>query len=361
MDYFSIIIWTTFRLLYTLGRRVGSAEATILQQAGQITAQVTKVNDLTGRVDKAELALHPDKIWLGLTAKVDGAIESKVKTGISITPGIINVFGKQISLAGAVTFSSMASDAQGKINDAQNAANAAGAAAGAAKNTADKAITDAANSLVTSRNNIAAQLGYGSYDAMSAAAIAGKTIINGGKIRTELIDATAIVTTVLAATNVTATNLTVTGNSKIGGMVIKDGKLTGGSIVLTEGAKIGDLYIVGGAFSSLNTNIIPPGTSWFSMSKDSLSYSSYSHYDYSMHSCRITGGGVNIDNGSIVVKNANGTALDIQGSIITRPGSGEERTGKNLDFMISGVWVGSNKYDIILQVTNGLITSYRLQ
>ena len=386
-----------------LGRRVGSAESAIVQQATQISAQVTKVNDLTGRVASAELALNPDNIWLGIKSNVDASIslyktqvdarlldpnkyylvtismattvpytitvertlsgnygvppysahasgftvickwqsngsgwggsnikriiqtleyrfvgscpvgsigqilessqeyvyvrggsiynirvegtssttvvlhtsdhfpypaypdirrpspidsvvtpivdldqkvtEEQVKTGISIAPGIINVFGKQISLAGAVTFSSMASDAQGKINDAQNAANAAGAAAGAAKNTADKAITDAANSLVTSRNNIAAQLGYGSYDAMSAAAIAGKTIINGGMIRTELLDARAIVTGVLAATDVTATNLTVTGNSKIGGMSIVNNKLTGNSIEITNDAIIGGFKV----------------------------------------------------------------------------------------------------------------------
>ncbi|WP_042373655.1 hypothetical protein [Bacteroides neonati] len=80
----------------TLGQRVGSAESAITQQATQITAQVTAVNDLTGRVASAELALNPDNIWLGLTAKVDGAIESKVKTGISIAGNEVSIFGTTI-------------------------------------------------------------------------------------------------------------------------------------------------------------------------------------------------------------------------------------------------------------------------
>ncbi len=210
-----------------LGQRVVSAESAIVQQADQISLKASKsdLNTLSGRVTstEAELRVHATEIGMKVTA-------GDVSAGMTITANKITLFGKEFGLTGKITFSSMASDAQGKINDAQNAANAAGAAAGTAQNTANKAITDAANSLVTSRNNIAAQLGYGNYDAMSAAAIAGKTIINGGKIRTELIDATAIVTgslvaSVIFATNITTGRLTVTDNAKIGEFLVQNNSL----------------------------------------------------------------------------------------------------------------------------------------
>lgn len=337
-----------------LGQRVGSAESAILQQADQISLKASKsdLNTLSGRVSstEAELRVHATEIGLKVTA-------GDVSAGMTITPNKITMFGKVFDLTGKITFSSMASDAQGKITAAQSSA--------------DKAITDAANSLVTSRNNIAAQLGYGNYDAMSAAAIAGKTIINGGKIRTELIDATAIVTgslvaSVISATNITTGRLTVTDGAKIGGMVIENNVLKGGSISLSDGAKIGDLYIVGGAFSSLDTNIVPPGTSWFSMSKDFLAYNYYNRYDYSMSSCRVSGDGIAIDkglvtinNGGLTIKRPTGIALDIQGSIITRDSSGNMNTGKTFNIALFDAWVGGQGKQVELTITNGIITGWR--
>lgn len=60
------------------------------------------------------------------------------------------------------------------------------------------------------QNDFATKLGYSSYDQMASYATQGKTIINGGLIRTNLIDATAIVVNALAAGRITTGNLTVT-------------------------------------------------------------------------------------------------------------------------------------------------------
>ncbi len=212
-----------------LGQRVGSAESAILQQADQIRLKASKsdLNTLSGRVTstEAELRVHATEIGLKVTA-------GDVSAGMTITANKITLFGKEFDLTGKITFSSMASDAQGKINDAQNAANAAGAAAGTAQNTANKAITDAANAQLsaTSANaaitNLTNSLGGLAYSDLVGLAKLDTTIIEGGYIKTNLINATAIVTSVLAATNVTATNLTVTGNSKVGGWTASNNSLT---------------------------------------------------------------------------------------------------------------------------------------
>lgn len=65
-------------------------------------------------------------------------------------------------------------------------------------------------------------MGYSSYADMVNKAASGQTIINGGYIRTSLIDANAVVTnnllaTKIAATAITTGKLTVTTGAKIGG------------------------------------------------------------------------------------------------------------------------------------------------
>lgn len=72
------------------------------------------------------------------------------------------------------------------------------------------------------QNDFATKLGYSSYDQMASYATQGKTIINGGLIRTNLIDATAIVTNALAAGRITTGNITVTNGAYLGGWEIKN-------------------------------------------------------------------------------------------------------------------------------------------
>lgn len=82
---------------------------------------------------------------------------------------------------------------------------------------------------------LAKNLGYSSYAAMVMSAADGESIIDGGYIRTNLIDAEAIVTKTLvakwidaayiSALNIVTSNLTVTDGAKIGDFTIENGWL----------------------------------------------------------------------------------------------------------------------------------------
>lgn len=97
--------------------------------------------------------------------------------------------GKEISLLGKVTFGMLAPDSQATINGK--------ATTGYVDTAKDAAI-------IASRNNVAEKMGYINYADMEAKAIAGQSIITGGKIRTILIDADAIVTDALVTRHIDA-------------------------------------------------------------------------------------------------------------------------------------------------------------
>ena len=161
------------------------------------------------------------------------------------------MLGKKIRLDGMVTFSSLASDAQNKISSAQSAADAANSAAGKAQSTADgKASTtyvdDAKGAAISAAaSDAATKAGQAKTDAINAAALdaTGKastalssaksytdslkgslgdlawestvglakldnTIIDGGYIKTNLIDAVKIVTQGISAQTIDAGNAT---------------------------------------------------------------------------------------------------------------------------------------------------------
>ena len=208
----------------------------------------------------------------------DTPSREEIKSGMTITAGGISVFGKELSLAGKVTFSSLdsaaqstingkatpaqvatakseaistaATDATTKANNAKTAAvstaatdattkanNAKSAAISAA---ATDATTKANNALTNARNDVAVKLGYASYTEMVNQATAKNTIINGGYIRTSLIDADALITgsllaTKIAATEITTGKLTVTTGAKIGGWNVEGNSL---SIKSAASAKI---------------------------------------------------------------------------------------------------------------------------
>ena len=199
----------------------------------------------------------------------DTPSREEIKSGMTITAGGISIFGKELSLAGKVTFSSLdsaaqstingkatpaqvatakneaisaaATDATTKANNAKTAAvstaatdattkanNAKSAAISAA---ATDATTKANNALTNARNDVAVKLGYASYTEMVNQATAKNTIINGGYIRTSLIDADALITgsllaTKIAATEITTGKLTVTTGAKIGGWNVIGNSLT---------------------------------------------------------------------------------------------------------------------------------------
>jgi len=159
----------------------------------------------------------------------DTPTRSEIKGGITITSGAINIFGTEISLAGAVTFTSLASDAQTKINTAQTSANNAATTASTAQTTANTAKTNAATAQ-TSANNAASAAsaaqttantansglttlknslkGLAYLDAVSLAKL-DSTIVEGGYIKTSLINVNTLVAKHIDSATGTLSTLTM--------------------------------------------------------------------------------------------------------------------------------------------------------
>lgn len=130
----------------------------------------------------------------------DYSTTEEIKAGISITENTITILGKAISLQGKITFSSLNSSLQSTINGKANSSD-----------------------VTSSKDDIAKKLGYSSYTDMANKAAAGNTIINGGYIRTSLIDTNTLVAKTLNAVN----------DEGINTLVNKDGiKLSTGSDTL---------------------------------------------------------------------------------------------------------------------------------
>lgn len=140
-----------------------------------------------------------------------------IKSQITLDGFGISVFGKKIDFTGQVTFNSLNSALQSTIND------------------------KASNSQLTTLRNSLKDMAY--QDMVTLAKL-DSTIIDGGHIKTSLIDANAIVTGALVAdristTDITTGRLTVTTGAKIGGFKIDGDKLTStdekGSLEIGEG------------------------------------------------------------------------------------------------------------------------------
>lgn len=119
-------------------------------------------------------------------APSDYSTTEEIKSGIGITKNEVSIFGKKISLSGMITFSSCDSDLQSTINSKADSSD-----------------------ITASKDDIAKKLGYSSYADMVNKASAGNTIINGGYIRTSLIDADTLVVKTLNAANSDAINTIV--------------------------------------------------------------------------------------------------------------------------------------------------------
>lgn len=140
-----------------------------------------------------------------------------IKSQITLDGFGISVFGKKIDFTGQVTFNSLNSALQSTIND------------------------KASNSQLTTLRNSLKDMAY--QDMVTLVKL-DSTIIDGGHIKTSLIDANAIVTGALVAdristTDITTGRLTVTTGAKIGGFKIDGDKLTStdekGSLEIGEG------------------------------------------------------------------------------------------------------------------------------
>lgn len=180
----------------------------------------------------------------------DTPTKDEIKTGISIQPNIIDIFGKKLNISSIVTFSGLPASEQQNFKGNTGPQGPQGpqgptgptGATGATGSIGpigpqgpkgDKGDTGPqgpqgpqgfldATAMRNLQNDFATKLGYSSYDQMASYATQGKTIINGGLIRTNLIDATAIVVNALAAGRITTGNLTVTDGAYLGGWEIKN-------------------------------------------------------------------------------------------------------------------------------------------
>lgn len=123
-------------------------------------------------------------------APSDYSTTEQIKTGITVKENAISIFGKDVSLQGKITFSSLNSSLQSTIN-----------------NKADSG--DVTSDINSSKEDMAKKLGYASYADMVSAATAGNTIIEGGHIRTSLIEADALVVKTLNAVNAKGINTLV--------------------------------------------------------------------------------------------------------------------------------------------------------
>lgn len=150
-------------------------------------------------------------------APEDTPTEESIKSSFTIDTGGISMLGKKLSLTGMVTFNSLASDAQGKINTAQSTANTAKSAAETAKSTAD-----GANSKATTAQNTADAAKTAAANAQSRADAAynkkielaqlGTTVISGGFIKTSLIKADEIIVSKLSGATGTFKQLQAVGS-----------------------------------------------------------------------------------------------------------------------------------------------------
>ena len=178
-------------------------------------------------------------------APEDTPTEESIKSSFTIDTGGISMLGKKLSLTGMVTFNSLASDAQGKINTAQSTANTAKSTADTAKSTADganskattaqntantaKSTADSANSKATTAQNTANTAKSTADAAKTAAANAqsradaaynkkielaqlGTTVISGGFIKTSLIKADEIIVSKLSGATGTFKQLQAVGS-----------------------------------------------------------------------------------------------------------------------------------------------------
>lgn len=150
-------------------------------------------------------------------APEDYSTTEEIKTGITISQNSINVLGKSISLTGAVTFTSLASDAQEKINTAQSTATSASTAASNAQSTANtaKSTADSALSKATTAQTTAETARTEKIEL----ARLGTTVIDGGYLKTDLINVNELFSqNITVSNNATITNLRAV-NADISGIV----------------------------------------------------------------------------------------------------------------------------------------------
>lgn len=199
----------------------------------------------------------------------DTPTKDELKTGITIKPGAINIFGQDISISGMVTFGGLSPEEQQNFKGNKGDKGDPGAQgpqgpkgdigatgpqglqgpAGAKGPQGDRGpqglqgpqgiqgppgLLDE-SAMNTLKNSIATNIGYSSWQDMVnyASSYPRKTIIKNGYINTLIIESEVIVANALAAGKIVANYLTVTGESMIGGFKISGTSLTSGSMTIS--------------------------------------------------------------------------------------------------------------------------------
>ena len=214
--------------------------------AGTVKVSAVWYNTRNGRIWVNGIKLEVGKKATDWTRSPhDSPTTQDVKSSFTIDTGGISMLGKKLSLTGMVTFNSLASDAQGKINTAQSTANTAKSTADTAKSTADganskattaqntantaKSTADSANSKATTAQKTADTAKSTADAAKTAAANAqsradaaynkkielaqlGTTVISGGFIKTSLIKADEIIVSKLSGATGTFKQLQAVGS-----------------------------------------------------------------------------------------------------------------------------------------------------
>ena len=190
----------------------------------------------------------------------DTPTKDELKTGITIKPGAINIFGQDISFAGKITFSSLDSGSQSTINAASSnassavsTANSAASTANSAKNTADSAASSAGSALATANS--------AKNTADSAASSAGSALATANSAKNTADSAKSSAGSALATANsakgvadsaasAAATAKNIADSAKSGLDSLKNGL---GSLAyknLVEKAELGTTIISGGYIKS---------------------------------------------------------------------------------------------------------------
>ncbi|WP_071146670.1 hypothetical protein [Bacteroides ihuae] len=267
--------------------------------------------------------------WTPAPEDVDAAIAlrpttTEIKAGISITSGGISVFGQTLSLAGKVTFSSLDSSTQSTINGKATTGYVDSAKSSAISTAASDATTKANTALTNAKSysdTLKNSLGGLAYLSAVSLAKLDSTIVEGGYIKTSLINADAIITTELLARKIQATDISTS-------------KLT-----VNDGARIGDLYIYGGGLCTSPQGLNPADLPYLYLNKNSFilnafAYSTDYHYSFNNRT--------ELSAGKIAIKCiTTGTAY------VTNPG---------LQIEVSG-----NSDDTAINILAGYISGFRLR
>ena len=161
--------------------RLDTAETAITQNADSINskASITSVNSLGDRVTSAESNITQNATNINLKVSKGDIISQINQSAEAIT-----ISASKIDLNGTVTFNALDTNTQNKINTAQSTANSA---------------TTAANTANTNLSTLSSSLGALAYEDQVTLAKLDSTIIQGGYIKTTLIDASSIVSETFVA------------------------------------------------------------------------------------------------------------------------------------------------------------------